>query len=400
MALSINGFPTLKNDGQGVFFQIPHGIPDPSQECPLGPDQRRRVRREGSQSLCVYVAFSVIRRHIGPTFCEQLKHLQRFETAFANMQKAQVEHEATLKACNQVLCNHPKESLLKCGKERAAFRVKKMEDFSTSEQYRAQIMAQAAQSGEPLDLAGTLADTPGQIALHRTFIEQDTFSNLYDFCLDYKMAPRIKIQLAFLAAIGKNSEQIKAEIRSHGGPELDPYLKSAKSLTSLPVQKTGPALQNAIQMLAVQHFEMDHSLWCPKEPFPVLLSLMQNHGPLGVTGSLGIESYQVAPRRLEEKWGDREVYAWAPGSPKKDMEILQHAVTLIGAIKGPETAGGGFVYFLDPINVSDPANPTLDKIYKISYKNLQANAEPLSYRFAEGAKVGQATGFAWKRKPN
>lgn len=396
---SINGFLTLRNDAQCVFFRIPHGIPDPSQECPLGPDQRPKVRREGSVSLCFYVAFSVIRKYIGPTFCEQLKHLQRFETALATMQKAQIAHETALKTCNQVFCNSTKESLLKCDKERAAFRAKKMEAFLTSAKYRSEIMAQAEKSGELLDLSGTLEDTPGQIELHRNFISQDKFQNLFEYCLDLKMAPRFKIQLAFLAAIGKSSEQIKAELRSYGGPEFDQELNAAKNLTSLTVKKFGPALQNAVQMLALQHFDLDFALWKPTHPFPVLLSLLKQHGPLGITGSFGVESYQCAPKRLEEKWGDREVCAWPPGSPRKESELLGHAVTIIGALSGPETAGGGYIYFLDPINASDPANPLLDKIYKISYKNLQANAEPLSYRFAVGGKEGHATGFAWKRKP-
>src|SRR5262245_34426712 len=98
---SIIPFPTAKNDSQGIIYDPPLGIPDPSVECPEGPDNRKRVRRDGNvPSLCFFVAIQHLKKYIGPLFCSTLKHLEPFENALNQMLKEQAAHESTINTIN------------------------------------------------------------------------------------------------------------------------------------------------------------------------------------------------------------------------------------------------------------------------------------------------------------
>lgn len=394
----INGFIPLRNDANGIFFHVPHGLPDPAQECPIGPDMRRRVKREGAaQSLCFYVASQNICRYIGPNFCEPLKEkFQRFETALNAMQRSQATYEASIFSCNQLFSTYNNEALKQYDKEKVRVMKTRMEQFLQSPKIRKEIREDTLRRGESFNEQKLIEDTPGQIALLKDFLAQDTFHNVFDYCRDLKLSRRFKIQLGFLAAIGMKIEEIINGLLMYSDPVVAAEFKKVKSYKELDCVQAGPRLQNAVQLLAFTHFDLKFSEWSPNRPFSVLFNLLKQAGPLGVSGKIGCYIYPDKPKQLDEKWGDRNVFGWAAGSVKGNIAIFNHIVTVIGAQAGPEKAGFGYVYFLDPINPSDPTDPTLDKIYKISYKNLQESAAPFSEYYENGHYA--PSGFAWHRK--
>ncbi|MCE5318879.1 MAG: hypothetical protein LLG04_16145 [Parachlamydia sp.] len=392
---TINGFSTLRNDQVGIQYHIAPGMPDPAQECTeecaLGKDKRRRVKRESSEtSLCFYFASMTIRRFIGPTFCPSLKRFQPFETALVEMQKKIADYEASIASCNQMLWTESAETLKKIDKQEAQCWIVNLQNFSSSEAYREMVRANYQQIGKPFDVASMLKRAPAQIVLFKDFMAQDKHQNLYDYCFNLKCGPRIKILLSFLTAIGKNPEEIKTELRVCCPPQMLVDFSKIENLATMPVDFVEP-LQAMVQLLAMHHFDLKIVLWKPAEPFSVLQNALKQSGPICVGGKIGHSFYDIDPTKLNEKWGEKSVYGWTPGAARK-KSFVKHAITIIGSVKGPDHAGGGYIYFLDPLDVSDPNAPTLEKIYKIAYKNLVANAEPIGYF------DGRVIGYAWHRK--
>lgn len=56
--------------------------------------------------------------------------------------------------------------------------------------------------------------------------------------------------------------------------------------------------------------------------------------------------------------------------PKNEVHLTGHMVLVVGAEK---TERGEYVYFIDPMDESDPANPTKQRIFKMTYKRLTSD---------------------------
>lgn len=365
-------------DHEGVIYNIPLGKPDPSLECPEGQDTRPRVRREAAeQSLCFFVAAQVLRKHTGPKFCTALKSLQAFDQALNQLLDEQARHEASIKVINDEFSDNWKTFDKEAVKQNFSILISKIKFFTENNDSKQKRHFQETAT------------------FWANFLKQDRHQSLYDYFWDLKFRPRAQIQLTFMRATGCSNAEIALQLMQYANENQGNLLRKAgDTFEEIPPKEWGGLMQLAVQMGAAIHYGIEPSLWMPSEDFSGFLQKLREHGPLLVMGDLGFHVYLSDPSKLQEKWGSREVYAWKPGTPKTKNLSVSHTVTVIGAVRGPETANGGYVYFLDPRNISDPHQPTLDKIYKISYKNLRENMVPFGYLY-HGTNKGRPKAFAF-----
>lgn len=121
------------------------------------------------------------------------------------------------------------------------------------------------------------------------------------------------------------------------------------------------------QIFQENAYGLQRSLWHPTQPITALMEQLRQYGPHVVKGTFGQFFYQDPPFRLSVKVEGRSVFGWRPDAKRKDLGESQHAVTVIGA-----RSDSGHVYFIDPLDGSDPRNPETQKIYVMSYEKFKA----------------------------
>jgi hypothetical protein len=115
-----------------------------------------------------------------------------------------------------------------------------------------------------------------------------------------------------------------------------------------------------------------------------LIRQIKEHGPQIIIGYFGKLNYQQAPLPFttHEKEINHPIYFWKPKSERDIIIGIFHIVVIVGA--GKET-GQDLVYFIDPLDDSDPDQPEKRPLYVISYKRLRtdiANLDNIHYKSA------------------
>jgi hypothetical protein len=117
-----------------------------------------------------------------------------------------------------------------------------------------------------------------------------------------------------------------------------------------------------LRVVVERAFKLQRSEWHPSHPITSLMEQLRQHGPHVVCGKLGKLYYEADPIRLSGNVAGRPLFGWQPGTGMKP-EGNTHAVVVVGAKSDQE-----LVYFIDPMDGSDPADPQTQKIYVMSYK--------------------------------
>jgi hypothetical protein len=112
---------------------------------------------------------------------------------------------------------------------------------------------------------------------------------------------------------------------------------------------------------------MQISSWHPSQPIGHLIAELQKRGPLVVGGCFGALHYAVPARNLGKQIGERAVYGWIKTDPKNKNHVTGHVILLVGA---ENTSTRELVYYIDPIDESDPSHPEKRRIYCMSYERL------------------------------
>jgi len=117
--------------------------------------------------------------------------------------------------------------------------------------------------------------------------------------------------------------------------------------------------------------------WTPSQSIDSLQKHLKSEGALIVAGFYGKSFYSKDPF-VAQSIAERPIYGWKPTdriSLEKMLEhygiVAGHTIVVIGAAQGG--AKGGFVYFVDPKDGSDPQNPLQQRVYMISYENFTSN---------------------------
>lgn len=161
---------------------------------------------------------------------------------------------------------------------------------------------------------------------------------------------------------------------------------SLKSITatpfaSEPLKYRYTFLRHYLSSCALQDYGFKETNWKPSNPIKYLINDLSTHGPLYVAGHIGPGYYSVPPtvipnKKIKELTG-RLIYGWQSGDKRKEDSTAGHAIVVISA--QPGGAKGGFVFFVDPNDSSDPNDPEAQKIYVYSYENFTKHVAPVSF---------------------
>jgi len=134
------------------------------------------------------------------------------------------------------------------------------------------------------------------------------------------------------------------------------------------------------------------STWHPELPVDSLANAIETQGPLYVKGFFGQLVYEARPFRLERTLLGQPVYGWRPGDQRRAKTSV-HSIVLIGVSKNIKSPEKSIVYFVDPLDGSNPRDPSQQKIYAMSYQKLITDSASLTnvvYVTKEGRKEGDA----------
>src|SRR6185437_2726052 len=112
---------------------------------------------------------------------------------------------------------------------------------------------------------------------------------------------------------------------------------------------------------------LQRSQWHPSQPIDVLIENVRRYGAHLVVGKIGQKFYEHKPFPSATKIAGQTVYAWI--TPQRSAAYLapdMHAVVLVGADQTRKC-----VYYIDPLDGSDPKKEAYPKIYAASYEELQ-----------------------------
>ncbi len=113
--------------------------------------------------------------------------------------------------------------------------------------------------------------------------------------------------------------------------------------------------------------QLQASFWHPSQEIDQLISELWLHGPHMIGGYFGKVYYIDEPILLKDRIQNRKIYAWPVGAKRK-VDTVAHSVVIVGANKVDKR-----VYYIDPQDGSNPAQPDSAKVYATSYETLRKN---------------------------
>lgn len=192
------------------------------------------------------------------------------------------------------------------------------------------------------------------------------------------ISPKEQYEQMVLAEIREKLAVQKKEIPSENLEQIPPSLLSLYPQWEMVMNASnGNVLNGFAAMAAAKAFGFRTSQWTPLQTIDKLQEALKSEGPLMVGGLYGEALYTSHEPTVTETISDHPIYTWKPSdrrtfsSPLEMQTIDKHQIVIIGAAQGGPK--GGYVYFVDPKNGSDPQNPLQQKIYKITYENLTSN---------------------------
>lgn len=109
-----------------------------------------------------------------------------------------------------------------------------------------------------------------------------------------------------------------------------------------------------------------HSAWHPERPIENLADELRSKGPLLVKGKFGQFYYEDSCFKLDSKIQNRSIFGWNPKAKRKEGVSILHAVLIVGADEKK-----GRVFFIDPLDGTDPKDIQSQKIYAMSLQRLK-----------------------------
>lgn len=191
-----------------------------------------------------------------------------------------------------------------------------------------------------------------------------SFTNYYDFLFDQYCSAQERCFITFLSR-NCSSESFELMI---------------KKIEGSPVNKRVALLQKMAQDLSASKYGFQLCPWDGTQDIDQFLETFKTYGPLLVSGQFGDSYYSTCATTtssiLLRKYS---ICIWKAGSQRVEG-FKFHAVIIVGVSKEATGRGGGYVYFLDPNDESDPESSTLEKVYKISYQNLKDNSRDFPFK--------------------
>lgn len=328
-----------------VFCPPPPGKPNPHE--PSSQGNRSRVRQnEQKGANCTFYALQILRneKRIG-------KHPTHFQLKDRQYEKLFSEHRKQLTQIKITL--------------------QPWVDFSQ------ELTTKLERSCTKEDAKGFLSYTINQM---KPEYQEVARASLQAFCnQEIHSEFSIFAQAEFNQALFKANDQLNEQLsESMQTSNLLKYKESYEKKyqksweTSTLFEKV--LYQDSLIFIVQRYFyRIQISPWHPEQPIECLIQEMQLHGPHLVRGHIGQLYYEEPPFQLNNCIEERPIFGWKSNAKRKEM-LSYHVVVLVGAKVTDDTKG--YVYFIDPLDGSDP-DPKTQKVYMISYERLKSIIAPL-----------------------
>lgn len=333
-----------------VFNPPPVGKPDPSLPFPGEGvlDTRRRVVRKASHGTCWKTVYDMIRhRYKGPVPVDQL------EGRIIEMRASKCRKKIT-----QMFRNLPRI----CGYINSPGG-EGLRAFLSSV-FLEQVRTHLGTSGEVEFLTRIKNLSTGEIVFEenflkemRSFSKQTTIQNLGEYLSTLSARKKYEINKDFLEEF---------EITPERAYDEDFWGEAWEDLN---IEKKSNFLDKFVLTYTADLFKFTISRWTPFNKIDVLISEIRRNGPLAVGGHIGSSYYPPGSMQaMARKINERTIYYFRKGTMQEVEGLAGHQVLIVGA----ERKGSkGYVFFIDPNYPSDPADPSSEKIFCISYRNLR-----------------------------
>lgn len=317
---------TLEYSSRSVVYELPPGKPDPRLPCMEGVDKRPRIRQsEQKEGTCAYYAINLVRQRIGP-----------FPTTEA-LRKARE---------NEQICSLWRKKITRLELD---FPIGFGSLFG--ERIETQMALNHAAIANHLRSGAAKSDDIN--AMFQAFLHQNQYELFYEYLRAEYASKSMEIHRWFLSKVSPLALQ---NVENQCKEERAPLVMQVK------------AFSNVASGCMVNSYGLAHSTWSPDAGIKALIYKLQARGPIAVFGRLGFGEYIDHPQKLSTQFADREVFGWKKDS-KKLSSYVGHAVVIVGA---KYEGSNEQVYYVDCNDPSDPANPSLQRIYAISYRTLVA----------------------------
>lgn len=361
----------LKNTETSILYSMPAGKPNPSKPCPLENDKRDRVMQLAYKgNTCWYYVLNYIRMRIGKNPCAELKLAREIEARCSAHRKAITKHELSLPAiADQLSTERGKKMLEEIDQNTANF-------FKNNWK----MIAPTIETPEALE------GCPSLLPSLEEFLKRNKEKNMYEFFLWKKFTLRIELHTKFLQSFDVDPQkEFEAEITKKNGYDPKRYQWKTLDLT-----EKAALLDFFTRKLSAEKYGLTKSKWTPLSGIDGLISELKEHGPLSIGGIFGHTAYVDKPFKTSQTIASREIYGWKPGAQRQELTVAGHSVLLIGAEKVQDKA---YVYFIDPIDTSNPKDISKQRIFKISFANLESSICDLHGRLTLDSP--EAVGYAY-----
>lgn len=195
------------------------------------------------------------------------------------------------------------------------------------------------------------------IAALQDFLKQDLYHDFYTYANESYLQAQMAAHEQLLKKFGLSIEAIRY-IPMH-------FKQTWETMTSREKEKHE---RNLTFTYSASAYGCRHSPWHPDQPIASLIEQLKQLGPQLINGQIGRQFYEDPPFQLNQTIEGRSIFGWKPNSKRKEIKFF-HAVVIIGAqIKDRKN----LVYFIDPVDGSDPNDISTQKIYAISYDRLRS----------------------------
>lgn len=343
---------TLEKTKNSILYEIPPGKPNPNQECTTGEDKRERVFQSGQKGAsCWYYAFNFLRKRIGKNPCKELLVEREIEKICSQRRKEQTTYDNAFPISIAELYSESDMALLQ-----------------STDLKIAQLFLESKVSSS-LNFSETQEDRSSLLPYIQEFINEKKHKNMFEFLFCKRASKLIELNKTFLSQVNVTN------------------ITKNKKWKQLDAKPKITALDAFVRDVSATLYKLKKSSWRPVQGIDKLLDELKEKGPLVIMGDFGLSAYIDPPFKMSQKISARDIYAWHPGAERNDSTGAGHSVVLVGAKKTHDKA---LVYFIDPIDPSDPLDRNKQKIYMTSFTNLTSSICSLT-----GKKVNFDTDYAY-----
>ncbi len=199
-----------------------------------------------------------------------------------------------------------------------------------------------------------------------SFCSQNSHKDLSEFVQESFLNARMEVHESFLSNCNMTSEFIKKTALSLFGMPWDQL--------SLSMRECHERILSFMQLWL--SYGCQRSSWHPEQSIGKLIEQLHLHGPLLVCGQFGQSYYENPASEQPQKIEGRPILYWKKDSPRKENININHTIVIVGA--KIDSHKRELVYYLDPLDGSNPNDRSTQKIYVMSYDRLYASIASLN----------------------